>query len=113
MAEDRDPSKAFEPVPARVLARDEPCEDPESCDVHVVRGSDDAYCSVSPQDGHHWTSRLVDAAPVRWVEICSMCGRINNAALRVQVLGVQAARGEIEYRLDELEKQVADLWRRL
>lgn len=48
------------------------------------RGSDDEYCSAYPADGHQYLSHLVDAAPVRWVQICQFCGRINNAALRAE-----------------------------
>lgn len=51
----------------------------------LARGSDDDYCSAYPRDGHFWVDRSVDAAPVRWVKICSWCGRIHNGELRRQL----------------------------
>lgn len=51
----------------------------------LARGSDDTYCSASPAEGHHYVSHSVQALPVRWVEICSLCGRVNGAALRAEL----------------------------
>jgi hypothetical protein len=49
------------------------------------RGSDDDYCSAYPSEPHHYVSHSVVAAPIRWVERCSMCGHISSAALRLQL----------------------------
>lgn len=55
------------------------------------RGSDDTYCSVAPQDGHHWVSHSVQASALRWVEICSTCQRINQGKLLEQVVAITRA----------------------
>lgn len=50
-----------------------------------ARGSDDEYCSVAPSEGHHMVSHSVDAWPIRFVMICSLCRRISNKDLREQL----------------------------
>lgn len=111
------------PVPSRVLARDEPCLDPEHCDLPghepdvmqrarlarggrggdgpmgkfeaaakglaptvttSVRGSDDDYCSATPE-GHQYGSISVDAAPIKWVEQCISCNHISSRRLLDQL----------------------------
>lgn len=51
----------------------------------AARGSDDDYCSSYPADGHAYSSHSVDAAPIRWVERCYLCGHISSKALRQQL----------------------------
>jgi hypothetical protein len=45
-------------------------------------GSDDEYCAVYPLDGHHYVAHSVDAAPIRYVDRCQLCGHISSRALR-------------------------------
>lgn len=45
-----------------------------------ARGPDADYCPRYPADGHHMVSRS-GGRKVRWVEVCSVCGWINGAAL--------------------------------
>lgn len=52
---------------------------------YVARGSDDDYCSVYPDDGHHYVSHSVDARPIAWVRRCSFCGHISSGDLREQL----------------------------
>jgi len=54
-------------------------------DEQAARGSDDEYCSTYPSDGHAYSSHSVDAAPIRWIMRCQLCGHISSAAIRQQL----------------------------
>jgi hypothetical protein len=51
----------------------------------AARGSGDEYCSTYPTEPHAYVSHSVDAAPLRWVERCHLCGHISSKALREQL----------------------------
>jgi hypothetical protein len=52
----------------------------------AARGSDEDYCSSYPTEGHHYVSHSVQATPVRWIKICSVCGHISSQAIREQMM---------------------------
>jgi hypothetical protein len=49
----------------------------------AARGSDDDYCALYPLDGHHYVAHSVDAAPIKWVDRCQLCGHISSRTLRL------------------------------
>jgi hypothetical protein len=54
---------------------------------YSARGSDDEYCSVYRTEGHFYVSCHVDAAPIAWVQRCSICGHVSSSDLRAQLSG--------------------------
>lgn len=64
--------------------------------MNAARGSDDEYCSAYPLERHHYISQSVSAAPIRWVEICSLCRHVSSSALRKQIVEGEAKVAEIQ-----------------